>query len=119
MRYDAFVDSIHISELRIATHIGITDAERAHEQTLLVSVSIFLDTTKAGKTDAIEDTIDYAAVANTIGTIGKTERNTIEKFAEDTAQMILGDFGAPSVEVTVSKHVLPDAKNVSVTITRP
>ena len=113
------MDSIFINELQVPTHIGITPDERAKTQTLNVSLELFTDTSKAGASDDIEDTIDYDRVAKTVRTIGQTERNTIEKFAEDTAQMILRDFKPKSVKVSVWKYVLPDAKGVAVTITRP
>ena len=113
------MDTIRIRDLAVQTRIGVTDEERARDQTILVSVEMHTSTKKAGGSDALEDTIDYHAVAEAIKKLGKTERKTIEKFAEDTAQMILGDFGAKSVTVTVVKHILPDTKDVSVTITRP
>ena len=113
------MDSIRITDLKVPTRIGVTPEERKADQTILVSVEMKTSTKKAGGTDMLGDTIDYHAVAEAIKEIGRQERKTIEKFAEDTAQMILGDFGASSVTVTIVKHILPDTKDVSVTITRP
>ena len=112
------MDIITIHELSVPTHIGITKEERSKEQTLKVSVEISLDLSAVTKSDAIEDTINYEEVCNHIKELGKTERNTIEKFAEDTAQMILKDFKPSSVKVSVWKYILPDTNGVAVTIQR-
>ena len=97
--------SIFIHNLEVPTSIGITEEERSSVQTLKVSIDI--------------ETIDYAAVAESVKALGGTERNTIEKFAEDTAQMVLKDFQPDRVIVTVWKFILPDTEGVSVTIMRP
>jgi len=113
------MDTISIHALIVPTRIGITQEERSTEQTVKVSVEITCDTKKAGETDAIEDTIDYEVVANAIKELGKTQRNTVEKFAEDIAEKVLKDFGGTSTKITIEKFVLPDTEAVSVTITRP
>ena len=113
------MDSITISDLQVPTHIGITDEERSKEQTLCVSIELFTDTSKAGTSDMITDTIDYAAVAEAVLELGKTQRNTLEKFAEDIAAMILKRFRPTSVKVAAWKYILPNARGVAVTIIRP
>lgn len=113
------MDTINIHELSVPAHIGITEEERADEQTLNVSIEMNLDLKKAAASDDVSDTIDYEAVCLRIKELGKTERNTIERFAEDIAQMILSEFKPASTQVTIDKHILPDTKSVGVTIMRP
>ena len=111
--------SIFIHNLEVPTSIGITEEERSSVQTLKVSIDIETDLSAVCKSDDVQDTIDYAAVAESVKALGGTERNTIEKFAEDTAQMVLKDFQPDRVNVTVWKFILPDTEGVSVTIMRP
>lgn len=113
------MDEISLSKLVVETHIGITPEEREVLQKLHVSVVLETDTRKAGKTDAIEDTIDYAAVAQSITDLAQQERSTIECFAEDIATTILQTLKPESVRVTVQKYILPNTEHVAVTIARP
>lgn len=112
------MDQVSIHRLSVETRIGITEEERSTQQTLKVSVDIETDTTAVGTSDAIEDTIDYENIAHAIAELGKTERSTIEKFAEDIAQEVLANHGGEGVRVTVEKFILPDTEAVSVTIHR-
>ena len=111
-------DVIAIDDLALWLRLGITEQERAAEQCVLVSVSMPVDYSKAGRTDDLADTIDYAAVAADIRALAKTERKTVEKLAEDIAAAVLRSRPLSSVTVTVRKFPLPDAKGVSLTITR-
>lgn len=113
------MDSIYIDRLSIQTRIGITKQERATVQTLEVTVELFTDTSKAGVSDDIADTIDYEAVCKTIKTLADTERNTMEKFAADIANAVLTTYKPDSVKVAVWKYILADTKGVAVTIIRP
>ncbi len=113
------MDTICIAALEVPTHIGITKEERATEQVLKVSVEMYTDTSVAGTSDDVGDTINYETVANRIKELGTLQRNTIEKFAEDIAQMILNEFKPTSVKVSAWKYILPDTDGVAITITRP
>jgi FolB domain-containing protein len=111
--------SIYINNLEVETSIGITEEERANLQTLKISIDMETDLSAVCQSDDVNDTIDYAAVAESVKKLGRTERNTIEKFAEDTAQLVLKDFKPERVIVTVWKFILPDTEGVSITISRP
>ena len=113
------MDTIAIQDLRVSTKIGVPDSEREHEQELKVSVWFTTDTRAAAKSDNIEDTIDYAEVGLRIQQLGNTERKTVERFAEDIANMILNTFSTAEVSVSIDKFALPDANKVTVTINRP
>lgn len=112
------MDCIKILDLNVPTYIGITEEERRTKQALKVSVEMCTDVSKAGTSDDVTDTIDYEVVCVRIKELGKTERNTIEKFAEDIATMILNEFKPTSVKVTVWKYILKDTSGVAVTIER-
>ena len=112
-------DKIIIQDLQVRSRIGITAAERRKPQRLLITVEMDHPLKKAGVTDDLRKTIDYYAVARRVCALaGKGERNLIERLAEETARMVLKEFGPKSISVTVKKFVLADAQWVAVTIHR-
>lgn len=114
------MDSIFLQGIAVPTRIGVPEAERATVQTLLVDIELFLSTKEAAKNDDMTKTIDYQAVTDAVVALGKTERKTVERFAEDIAEMILKNF-APKGGVKVSVWKKPNLplQSASVTITRP
>ena len=66
------MDTILIQDLKVSTHIGITEEERADKQELKVSVWIRTDIQAIAKSDDINDAIDYAEVALKIQELGET-----------------------------------------------
>ncbi len=113
------MDMITINEAECRTHIGVTEDERSREQRVTVSVSFLLNTREAARADDVAKTIDYEAALSLIRSLMQEERRTIERLAEDIAAALLRRFTPDAVEVTVRKFVLPETKDVSVTITRP
>jgi dihydroneopterin aldolase len=100
-------------------HIGTTEAERAQAQRLLITVELAHDFTSAAASDNLADTIDYAAIAQRLLQFGDgCHWELIETLAADIAAMILEDFGPRSVTVEVKKFIIPQARYVSVTLTR-
>jgi len=57
------MDIIYIRDLRIETVIGIYDWERRIRQMVSLDLEMAADIRKAAASDAIEDTLDYKAVA--------------------------------------------------------
>lgn len=112
-------DFLRIHELKVRSRIGVPKEERRKEQKLLVSVEMEMDARRMAQNDDLSLGIDYEQVAVRIRELARTERKTIERFAQDTATMILDTFGPDHVTVTVQKFPLQDAKSVSITITRP
>ncbi len=113
------MDSIEIQDIECWTHIGVPSEEREHEQCVVVSVEIFLDTKAAAKADDVSKSIDYGEVADHVLALAKKERKTLEKFAQDIADDLLKSFKPESVKVSATKRPLPSMKSATVTITRP
>jgi len=110
---------ISIVDLEVFYRVGVPDAERAQPQRLLLAVEMECDFSKAAKTDSIADTIDYFAVSQRLLKFGEgREWRLIEKLAADIAEMILSGFKPQSVTVEVKKFVIPQARHVSVVVTR-
>lgn len=110
---------ISIVDLEVFYRVGVPDAERAQPQRLLLTVEMEADFSAAAKSDSIADTIDYFAVSQRLVKFGEgREWKLIEKLAADIAEMILSEFKPQSVFVEVKKFVIPQAREVSVKLTR-
>jgi dihydroneopterin aldolase len=112
-------DTIEIRRLRVSTHIGVPDEERAAEQVLFITVRMVPGQGFDGLADEITRTIDYAAVAAEIQALAAAKpRRLIETLAVETAGFLLGHHPLQRVDVTIEKHILPDTDFVAVHVTR-
>jgi dihydroneopterin aldolase len=110
---------ISIVDLEVFCRVGVPDAERAQPQRLLLTVEMESDFSKAAKTDSIADTIDYFAVTQRLLKFGQgREWKLLEKLAADIAGAILSEFKPQNVTVEIKKFVIPQARHVSVQITK-
>lgn len=113
------MDYIHIDNLSFAGKHGYYEHERKVEQEFLVSVRLGFDTTKAGDTDNLEDTLDYQWVKDIVRrTLEGGSRYLIEKLANEIATLIQEDSRILSVEVTIKKTAVWDNGVPGVTIRR-
>jgi len=114
------MDKIIISDLEVFYQVGITEAERAKPQRLLVTVDIARDLKAAATSDNLAETVDYHLVCQRLLRFGEgCHWELIETVAADIAAMILEDFAAKQVTVEVKKFAIPQARYVSVRVTRP
>ena len=98
------MDKILIKDLLIRGVIGISDREREQPQDILVNIEISADISAAGKSDNVEDSVNYRTIAKKV--LAHTEsikRYTVEALAEDIAKLCLEDKKAQSVLVRVEK----------------
>ena len=110
---------ITIVDLEVSLHVGVTDEERAKPQRLLLTVEMEFDFTSAAITDRITKTIDYFAVAQRLSQFGEGRNwKLIEKLASDVADLVLSEFHPQTVSIEVKKFAIPQAKHVSVSLTK-
>ena len=110
---------ISIVDLEVFYRVGVPDAERALPQRLLLTVELESDFSAAAKSDSIADTINYFAVSQRLLKFGAgREWKLIEKLAADIADTILAEFKPLAVSVEVKKFIIPEARHVSVSLTR-
>ena len=114
------MDIIFISDLRLEILIGVYNWERQVPQTVQFDLEIGIPETGRPRTDRIGDTIDYSKVVARIGS--SLERNhflLVERLAEHVAQLVMSEFKAPWVKVSVTKlAALKGVKRLGVTIER-
>lgn len=114
------MDIIFIDELRVSTLIGIYPREKVMPQTVEMSLQIGTSTVSAGASDDIGDTIDYAVVVERLRTeLAVQHFNLLEKLAEYVAGLLIEEFGARWVRVTIAKlGMMRGVKRVGVIIER-
>lgn len=114
------MDRIRICDLLIRCILGINDGERREKQDVVISLTIHTDLHKAGKSDRIEDTVDYRALKKRILAMAEgSQYFLVEALAEAVAELCLDQQGVQQVDVCVEKpHALRFARSVAVEITR-
>ena len=114
------MDIIFIRELRADAWIGIYEWEKLRPQTLDFNLEIGLDTHRAGESDNIRDTVDYGKVVERIHADLKDQHfKLLEALAEHVSQVILHDFKAQWVKISVAKIAhIRGVKMVGVSISR-
>lgn len=111
--------TISIVDLEVFYRVGVPDAERALAQRLSLTVEMEFDFAAAARSNDIADTIDYYAVSQRLLKFGEGRSwRLIEKLATDIANTILIEFKPASVTVEVKKFIIPEARHVSVRLTR-
>ena len=116
-------DEIHIENLEIFANHGVFQEETNLGQKFLVSLVLYVDTRKAGKTDCLEESIHYGEVSHFITTYTKKHtRKLIEAAAEDLAEALLLHYPLlKGVTLELKKPWAPvglPLETVSVKITR-
>lgn len=114
------MDQTIIKDLLIRGYIGISEAERSQPQDILVNLSLFGDTSRAGDSDLIDDCINYRTVAKkTIAYVERATRLTVEALAADISRICLEEPGVEGVKVRVEKPgAVRFARSVGVEIER-
>ena len=114
------MDIVFINDLRIETIIGIYDWERKVKQTISLDLEMGTDIRKSAETDAIEDTLNYKAVAKRlIAFVGESEYQLVETLAERITDIVLAEFSVPWVRLTVHKPgAVRGSRDVGVIIER-
>lgn len=114
------MDTIFLNDLRVETVIGIFDWERKVRQTISIDLEMAADIRRAAATDAIEDTLNYKAVAKRlIGFVEASDFGLVETLAERIAEIVVTEFDVPRVKVTLHKPgAVRGSKDVGVIIAR-
>jgi dihydroneopterin aldolase len=96
--------TIVIAGLRELGIHGVLPEEQSRPQPFEVEVEMEVDLTKAGASDDLEDTVDYAAVSEAISRVVKSERyQLLERLAARIGEVCRTDERVQAVTVTVRK----------------
>jgi dihydroneopterin aldolase len=112
-------DQIHVEQLEIFARVGVTENERANPQRLTLTISAWPGESFDKLEDDIIRTANYSAICAAARDFAR-ERSVklIETMADRLASHLLQNFPIRKIQVEIRKFVLPDAKHVSVIVTR-
>ena len=117
------IDKIELHQMMFYGYHGVLKEETKIGQRFIADVTLSLDLTKAGKSDDLKDTVNYADVYSVCRSIveGKSKK-LIEAVAEDICEQLINHF--PLVRECTVKLIKPDPpipgyyQSVSVVLTR-
>lgn len=113
------MSKISIVDLEVFLNVGVSDEERAKPQRLLLTVEMEFDFAPAAISDRLTKTIDYYVVVQHLVKFGEGRSwKLIEKLATDFTDEVLSGFHPQNVTVEVKKFAIPQARYVSVSLTK-
>lgn len=116
------MDKIVAQGMRFNACHGVSPEEKRNPQPFIVDLELSLDLDKAGRSDHLEDTVDYGAVFQCVQDIVEGPSfNLLEALAQAIAERLLAEFTLEAVKVSVKKPEAPvkgDFKYFSVIIER-
>jgi dihydroneopterin aldolase len=115
-------DELSVNGIECYGYHGVFEHERRQGQTFVVDLTLGLDTTPAGRSDDLRDTVDYGSLVAAVKQAVETDPvDLIETLAQRLADVCLRDRRVEWTRITVHK---PDAPieatfaDVTLTITR-
>ncbi|GAB2641951.1 bifunctional dihydroneopterin aldolase/7,8-dihydroneopterin epimerase [Vibrio panuliri] len=114
------MDKVFIEQLEVITTIGVYDWEQAIKQKLVLDIEMAHDNRPAGKSDDVQDALDYAQVSEAVINHITTGRFLlVERVAEEVAELVMSRFNVPWIKIRLTKPgAVPQAKGVGVVIER-
>ncbi|MCR5797364.1 MAG: 2-amino-4-hydroxy-6-hydroxymethyldihydropteridine diphosphokinase [Eubacterium sp.] len=103
------MDKIQIKDIECFSNHGVLKEENVLGQKFLVTADLYVNTRKAGTSDSLEDSVDYAEVAHYINEImGQRTCKLIESVAEIIATKILIRYKSLlGIKITIKKPWAP------------
>ncbi len=114
------IDRINITDLHLRTIIGINPEERTNLQDVLINITLFVNTKKAGETDEINDAANYRTITkNVINLVENSQFFLVEKMASEISKICLSNEKVVRCIINVQKpSALRFARSVGITIER-
>ncbi len=114
------MDKILIRDLAARCVIGLSPEERREKQDVVVSIALSTDLREAGRSDRLEESVDYRAIKKRVlALVEGSQFRLLEALAEAIAGACLEDGRIARVQVTVDKPgALRFARSVAVEIVR-
>jgi dihydroneopterin aldolase len=100
------MDRLILREMHFSARHGLLPVEMEAEQPFSATVELEASTARPGRSDRIEDAIDYRKVQAVVaGVIGGSRKHLIETLAESVADQLLATF--PAVHAVVVEVTKP------------
>lgn len=102
------IDKIIISGMVFYGYHGVDKAEQELGQRFLIDIELGIDLRIAGKSDQIEDTVDYKSIYDLVKRIEQGKKyQLLEALASDIAEVILDNPRIEDVLVRIKKPQVP------------
>jgi 7,8-dihydroneopterin aldolase/epimerase/oxygenase len=114
-------DRIMVRNLRVLGHHGVLPEEGERGQVFVIDLDLTLDLGPAGRSDDLEQTVDYGGLTGRVAElVAGRRRNLVEAVAQDVADLVLADGRVDEVRVRVAKpHApLPADAQIAVEVVR-
>jgi len=110
---------IHIEQLNVRAHVGVSKAERSKRQRLVLNITVWPARDLRDIKDAVSRTVDYAVLSRETKTylLGESPK-LLETLAQDLTAHLLRKFHLRKIRLEIRKFVLKDVAYASVTVTR-
>jgi len=114
------MNQLFLRDVRLEAKVGIYKRERDTTQPIALDLEIALPDDRVFASGKVADTIDYAVLVGRVREELDARRfGLVEELAAFVANLVLTEFGAPRVRVSIAKlGVLRDVGRVGVTIER-
>lgn len=114
------LDTLYINDLIIPCLIGVFENERKEKQQIIINIMLSVDTRKAGKSDNLNDTVNYHELSlQIVKLVENSKFYLLEKLAQEVANLCLQDTRIKQVTVRVEKpKAIKLAKSSAIEIIR-
>jgi dihydroneopterin aldolase len=113
------MDRVTLRGVRACGRHGVEASERAAEQPFDIDLSIEMDLRAAESSDALADTLDYAALhARIVEIVSTTSYALLERLAGDILQAVFADVRVARASVSVAKPGILQGATPAVTLER-
>ena len=111
---------VFVRDLEIVMSVGVLEHEKRYEQRVLISVELVVRDGYDGKSDRLEQVLDYGKLVDGIAVLAQGEHfNLIETLAERVAAHCLIDRRVERARVRVEKpDIMPSCRSVGVEVER-
>ena len=93
--------TIELYGLELFGYHGVLESEKTNGQRFLYD--LWLDVGERGRSDRIEDAVDYREVVEAVREVHETPHELLESLAGDVADALLERFGLEGVRLRVRK----------------
>ncbi len=114
------MDIVYLHGIEVDCVIGVWDWEREITQRITIDLDMGHDLVKAGKSDHLEDTLNYKEVSNQVREFCvERKAKLVESLAAGIADILLSSFACQWCKVKINKTgAVRGAKDVGVIIER-
>jgi FolB domain-containing protein len=111
---------VHIEQLRVLARVGVSKAERAKKQRLVLNITLWPARDLRDVKDIVTRTVDYSVLCQEIKKYlaQQLPPKLLETLAGDLSAYLLRKFHVRKICLEVRKFVLKDAAYAAITVTR-